>query len=152
MRKILVPTDGSELADKALNTALYIAGKTDSDIEIMHVIPPTIVPFEPYPIIHRRIEYTPQWLNDYTKESKLESQKMLSEAVKTARSKSEDIQITSKLSEGRPADVIITEAEDKDVDLIVMGSRGLGNITGRVLGSVSNQVVQGSKIPVYIVK
>jgi nucleotide-binding universal stress UspA family protein len=77
---------------------------------------------------------------------------MLSEAVKTAESKSEDIQITSKLSEGRPADVIIAEAEDKDVDLIVMGSRGLGDITGRVLGSVSNQVVQESKIPVYIVK
>jgi nucleotide-binding universal stress UspA family protein len=152
MRTILVPIDGSELADKALNTALYIAGKTDADIEIMHVVPPTIIPFYPYPVIHRRVEYTPQWLNDYTKESKLESQKMLSEAVKTAESKSGDIQITSKLSEGRPADVIIAEAEDKDVDLIVMGSRGLGDIKGRVLGSVSNQVVQESKIPVYIVK
>ena len=152
MKKILIPIDGSELADKALNLALDLAQKYKAEVEILHVIPPLSIKLTPYPVMGESHVLPPQWVNAYYKQAREESGKMLSEAMKLAQSKAEDLKITSKLGDGRPSDVIVAEAEDEDYDLIVMGSRGLGGIKGLILGSVSNQVVHESKIPVLIVK
>lgn len=51
-----------------------------------------------------------------------------------------------------PGDVITDYADDHKMDLIIMGSRGLGNVQRLFLGSVSNNVVQHSKIPILIIK
>ena len=48
--------------------------------------------------------------------------------------------------------VILDFAETNDIDLIVMGSRGLGVVKGVLLGSVSQYVVEQSKCPVLVVK
>ena len=63
-----------------------------------------------------------------------------------------DIKVETRLEEGRPADVIVEIAKDEDVYLIVMGSRGLGGITGWVLGSTSRHVIETCTKPVLIVK
>jgi len=152
MKKILAPIDGSELADKALILALGLAQKCNAEVEILHVIPPISVSVTPYPVMGESHVIPPQWLNTYYKQATEESGKMLSEAMKLAQSRAEDLKITSKLGDGRPSDAIIAEAEDGDYDLIVMGSRGLGGVKGLILGSVSNQVVHESKRPVLIVK
>ena len=52
----------------------------------------------------------------------------------------------------RPMDMILKEVEDKDYDLIAMGSRGLGAIKGMLMGSVSERVSRAVKCPVLIVK
>jgi nucleotide-binding universal stress UspA family protein len=146
-----VPVDGSESADKALNLALDIARKYKAEVEILHVIPPISMPLTPYPMGEGPV-VSPSWLDDYYKEAQVESRKMLTEAMKLAQSKVEDLKIKPKLDKGRPSDIIVAEAEDEDFDLIVMGSRGLGGIKEYILGSVSNQVVYESKSPVLIVK
>jgi len=152
MKKILVPIDGSEQADKALTFALDLAQKYTTEVEILHVIPPFSIKLTPYPVMGESPVIPPQWLNDYYKQAKEESGKMLSEAKKLAQSKAGDLKISSKLGEGRPSDIIVAEAESENFDLIVMGSRGLGGIKEFILGSVSNQVVHESKSPVLIVK
>ena len=152
MKKILVPIDGSELADKALTFALDLAGKYEAEVEILHVIPPITGQLTPYPIMGGRPALPAGWLNDYYKQAKEESRKMLSEAMKLSESKAGDLKITSKLGDGRPSDVIVAEAENEGIDLIVMGSRGLGGIREFILGSVSSQVVHESKSPVLVVK
>ncbi|MBQ1621593.1 MAG: universal stress protein, partial [Selenomonas sp.] len=53
---------------------------------------------------------------------------------------------------GSPAVVILDFATDKDMDMIVMGSRGLGVVKGVLLGSVSQYIVEQSKCPVLVVK
>ena len=53
---------------------------------------------------------------------------------------------------GSPAPVIIDVAEEHGVDLIVMGSRGLGLVKGVLLGSVSQYVVENAKCAVMVVK
>ncbi|MBO9599684.1 MAG: universal stress protein, partial [Cohnella sp.] len=53
---------------------------------------------------------------------------------------------------GHPATAILEAASDKNCDLILMGSRGLGPVKEFVLGSVSHHVVQHSRVPVLIVK
>lgn len=54
--------------------------------------------------------------------------------------------------EGPPAEAILKVAETRQVDLIVMGSRGLGQLTGLLLGSQSQKVVSHAKCPVLIVR
>lgn len=54
--------------------------------------------------------------------------------------------------EGPPADAILRVAEVRNSELIVMGSRGLGNAAALFLGSVSNKVLQEAKCPVLVVK
>jgi nucleotide-binding universal stress UspA family protein len=152
MKKILVPIDGSEQADKALDFALDLARKYSAEVEILHVIPPIVVPVTPYPTIGESPALSPEWLDEYYKKAKEESRNMLSEALKSAEGKGDNLKITSKLGDGRPSDIIVAEAESEDFDLIVMGSRGLGGIKEFILGSVSNQVVHESKTPVLIVK
>ena len=53
--------------------------------------------------------------------------------------------------DGRPSDVIVEVAQEEDVDLIVMGSRGNGGIVG-FLGSTSRHVVEACTKPILIVK
>jgi len=60
--------------------------------------------------------------------------------------------VTSKLLMGRPGEVILSEAAQGAFDLIVIGGRELGGFKEFVLGSVSHQVVNESKIPVLVVK
>jgi len=62
------------------------------------------------------------------------------------------IKVEMTLREGRPSATIVEVAEDDDVDLIVMGSRGVGGITGWILGSTSRRVVDSCTKPILIVK
>jgi nucleotide-binding universal stress UspA family protein len=63
-----------------------------------------------------------------------------------------DLKVTTRLSEGHPADKIIELAEAEHCDLIVMGSRGLGGLKEMFLGSVSDKVADHASCPVLIVR
>lgn len=60
--------------------------------------------------------------------------------------------ISKEILEGSPAEEIITVANTRNADLIVMGSRGLGKLAGLVLGSQSQKVVSLAQCPVLIVR
>ena len=64
----------------------------------------------------------------------------------------QDLEVETRLLEGRPSSTIVEEAEKGDFDLLVMGSRGLGGISGWILGSTSRRVVESCKLPVLIIK
>jgi len=53
---------------------------------------------------------------------------------------------------GQPADEICKKAKDGGYDLLVMGNRGLGEIKGYLMGSVSNRVIRHAVCPVLIVR
>jgi K+-sensing histidine kinase KdpD len=53
---------------------------------------------------------------------------------------------------GKPAEAVVTAAQSLDIDLIVMGSRGLGGIASVLLGSVAARVLQQSQIPITLIK
>jgi len=63
-----------------------------------------------------------------------------------------EVEVRSLLKRGRPAEVILDVTEEEEVDLVIVGSRGLGGISGWVLGSTSRHVVDRCKKPVLIVK
>ncbi len=75
----------------------------------------------------------------------------LAKAKETAKKK--DVgQITQRLVDGSPASAILDCASGEDADLIVLGSRGLGDVKSLILGSVSHKVAQEAKVPCLIVK
>jgi nucleotide-binding universal stress UspA family protein len=142
IQKILVPIDGSEHADKALDYALDLGDKYDAEIEIYNVIPTAAV------------WMLPQQRTSSQDLMQLQAshEELLAEAsTKTMKAKPE-LTVTTRLDEGRAADEIITRVKRGNFDLIVMGSRGLGGIKEFFLGSVSNRVADEAQSPVLIIK
>jgi nucleotide-binding universal stress UspA family protein len=62
-----------------------------------------------------------------------------------------DVPFTTELAIGRPARTILSTVDERDVDLVVMGTRGAGGLPRRVLGSVTTYVVSHADVPVHVV-
>lgn len=142
--KILIATDGSDHAKHALNYALESAVKWGAKLEILTVVPPisSLAYFDEF-----SVQYVPGLL-DNLRES---HQRILSEAANTVKNKQPDMKVETRLEEGRPSGVIVEIAKEEDVDLIVMGSRGMGGIVG-FLGSTCRHLVEVCTKPILIVK
>jgi nucleotide-binding universal stress UspA family protein len=63
----------------------------------------------------------------------------------------QDLSVTSLLRHGHPAQEILRLAAEEPVDLICMGARGRGRVTGALLGSVSTAVLHHSPVPVVVI-
>lgn len=150
-QKILVPIDGSNPAHNALVNALQIARIHGSEVEILHVMTFT----EDLPEIPDKSgekNALDSWIDDYMTRVRKKDNKMLGNAVEEAKALGLSDKVYSKLLIGKPGGIIIAEASQGGFDLIVIGNRGLGGFKELVLGSVSHQVVNESKIPVLVVK
>jgi nucleotide-binding universal stress UspA family protein len=146
LKKILVPLDGSDAADAAMNMALNLAEKAGSEIELLNVVRLYVAPLTLSP----GASYA--WAGNYLDDLRSTNEKMLSEALKRAKAKTPELKISTKMLEGRPASRIVEEAKEGDFNLIVMGSSGLGGISSVVLGSVSSEVAHSSYVPVMITR
>ena len=74
------------------------------------------------------------------------------EVLRKAKKTKPDIEVSTKLLEGRPADKIVEAAKEGEFDIIIMGNRGLGGVKEFFLGSVSDRVADEASCPVLIVK
>jgi nucleotide-binding universal stress UspA family protein len=63
-----------------------------------------------------------------------------------------DVPVTTQYRRGEPSREILAAAAEVKANIIVMGSRGLGQIGGLILGSVSERVLHGANIPVLVVR
>jgi nucleotide-binding universal stress UspA family protein len=135
IKKILVATDGSEHAKKAIDYACDLALKYDAEIYLLHVIHKSGVPKSLLKVIEsHRIKKTPEHaileeIGDRIIE--MAQREFKEKGVKNFQ---------PSIIEGDPAQAIIEFARDKGVDMIVLGSRGLGNLEEVFLGSVSHKV------------
>lgn len=152
IKKILVALDGSEHANRALNFALDLAEKYSAKIVLLSVVQPAIVPLAHYPTTGMHARIPPVAMDTYSKELKASHKKVLSEALKKAKEIKLALKVSTKLVEGRASDKIIETAKEGNFDIIVMGSRGLGDIKKFFLGSVSDRVADEAACPVLIVK
>lgn len=128
MDKILVPVDGSEQSHKAVAFAADLAKCHNATMYLIHVFKLTIIP---------------EGLGEYVVSDRAQLQaladKIIAAAVKEAKGHGIE-QVEAAVIEGDPAERIIDYAKTHDVDIIVIGSRGLGTFKGLLLGSVSNKV------------
>ncbi len=142
MKKILVTTDGSKNATKALLKTKKLAESLDAKVTILNVMKDTVV--NPY----ATLDYTT--ITQMNEDLKKVGEKILDNALILF----EDFkgQVDLKLERGDPADLIIKEATEGDYDMLVMGCRGLGTFSRAMLGSVSNKVLNHVKTDVLIIK
>jgi nucleotide-binding universal stress UspA family protein len=135
---IVVAYDGSEVADKALDSAKkLVLLNPDTKLEIIHVVNLT-------KYIVGEAVYIPPVQNEFDYSDQI-----------VARIKELLVDIPNthiEVRQGSPAKTILDFAEEVTAELIVIGSRGLNAISEFVLGSVSHNVVQHAKIPVLVVK
>ncbi|MBE0338063.1 universal stress protein [Paenibacillus sp. 23TSA30-6] len=138
-KHILVAIDGSEQAMKALETAKALSKQLQGEprLTILHVNPALSMNEPPVGVdVDERIEE--------------EGRHILEPASDFL--KDEGISYRMLAGHGDPASIICKSAEQEQVDLIIMGTRGKGLVSEMILGSVSHHVIQHAPCPVLTVK
>lgn len=161
IKSIVVPTDGSEHADRAVELATEIASKYDAQLTILNVLLYHASTPELTQLCKRlnassalldrinsagesmayttAVGYAPVATPVPPKLLKEVGELIVEEAKKKA-AVSGVSQIATKVTDGSPANRITEEARATNADLIVMGRRGLGKYAGILMGSVSHKV------------
>jgi nucleotide-binding universal stress UspA family protein len=141
MKTILVPTDFSETANNALNYAIELAKKENSKLILLHIfhIEPTVSYIDiPLPDSDTN-SLEEKWLNKL---------RTLETKVKHASDKLQT-ELVARLD--LAVDGIVKEAEEKNVDLIVMGTTGVSGLKEIFLGSNAARVIERAHCPVIAV-
>lgn len=154
-KKILVAVDGSDSAKRAATVATGLADKLGTELVVLHASTPpaayygtaypAISGVSPPPLSQKEIDsyYT------YTR-------RVASDIVDdvTGQAKKLGISVKAETPEGVSSvvETIINHADKNNVDLIVVGTRGLGGFKKLVMGSVSSGVVSHANCPVLIVR
>lgn len=135
-KHILVALDASECSAQALPTAIEIARKFEADLFVLHVA-----------------EHDRGRAAAYSIESPAEATRLVGDAVKTAREAGVTAhgELVDKAAGHVPQAIQETVAA-RDIDLIVMGSRGLSDGLGFLVGSVTHRVMQKVAIPVLVTR
>jgi len=145
-KKVLVATDGSRAAQKAVKYAADISARFGSDIVILSVYPHIELPLYPSK------GFDDEDLEVYKRGIREAFERALKEAESLVSEGHPELKYGTRIEEGRPSDIIVEVAEEEGADLIVVGSRGIGGIRGWILGSTSRSVLHSAKGPVLIVK
>src|SRR5215467_3523550 len=144
-RHILIPTDGSELAEHAVTNGLSLAKSVGAKVTVIIVEDP----FDWLSVPETRVSKR-QALDALTKHNeqvKKYAANVLSRAADAAKQAGVPCD-TMQVENARPYQAIIAAASDRGCDLIVMASHGRGGLSAVVLGSVTNKVLTHKKTPV----
>lgn len=140
--KIMIATDGSELAKRAVDAAIEITKISEAKLYAVYVIAPGGLSIG-YP---KDAEWEKTTLEYFRTEGE-EATAYVENAGKAA-----SVKVESVLLEGSPANEIVDFAEKNGIDIIVMGTLGRTGIDRFLLGSVAENVVRHSKKPVLVVR
>jgi nucleotide-binding universal stress UspA family protein len=136
--EILVATDGSAGASVAVDQSVWLAKMLDAKVTFVAVAR------APYPILG-----DPYYQRALTADL-AKARTAIADAILAAEERR--VPYETEIVEGSPAEKILEVARAHGADLIVIGSRGRGAITGTILGSVSSDVVHRSDRPVLVAR
>ncbi len=140
VKTILVAVDGSEYSNKAVKYACAIGTPSGAEIVLLYVVS-MLVSATPY---HDTVSDQPFLALQKVGEDILSRAKELAISI--------GCNVTDLITHGDPATRIIDVAEERHVDLIIMGSRGVSGIKRLFVGSVSDKVVNQALCPVMLVR
>lgn len=135
-RHILLAVDGSKHAMRAAVAAIEMAQRYGSELEVLTVVKKPSAEISEQLRHYMEVENIPATLDEMVDRR---SREILEQVEEHARKKGLD-KIKKVVKTGQPARTIVAQAKQVGADLIVMGSRGLGDIEGMLLGSVSHKV------------
>lgn len=128
--RILVPTDGSELANKAGFDAVQLAKKTGGKVIVTHIIDQRLT--KPYDELEEKGQQYIKVIVDNALEN--------------------DVECESQIIYGSPKYDIMTLTRKSEADCIMLGSHGKTGLTNTLLGSFTQNVIKNIKLPIIIIK
>ncbi|HLY75723.1 MAG TPA: universal stress protein [Planctomycetota bacterium] len=132
LQKILVPLDGSKMAERALPWARAYAASTKAAVVLIEAVP-KVYPLKG-PAFGAQQKETSQYLESVARA-------LLAEGIPSE----------IHLSELAPAEAIVSAAVQESCGLIVMTTRGASKLVRRVIGGVTEQVLRCSRVPVLVI-
>jgi nucleotide-binding universal stress UspA family protein len=140
IKKILIPTDGSEHSIHAAEYGVGIAKTHEAQITVVYVLDEVV--------IDRFTKVTDR--EDVERELKADGQRYINYIVGLAEK--DGVKATSLIAKGRPFEQIVHLANGLNMDLIVLGTYGRRGPERILLGSVAERVIEYSNCPVLVVK
>jgi nucleotide-binding universal stress UspA family protein len=176
IRRVLIALDGTDHAKRAMDLACEMASRFDAELIAVHVIPDKSISQA-----ERRMaeaEFRSEGAKDFNvtpltgagSDARLQSEGLVARAAETqgrlrwavgkrlmsdarARAEGKAVQKVRTITRaGDPAREILSVAGEEHADIIIMGRRGLGNLAGLLLGSVSHKVAQLAECACLTVK
>ena len=137
-KKILLAVDGSAHSDLAADYAAGLAAAFKAALLVVHAYPQTsdLLGYNDFERLVARRKSAGQTVLDRVRE----------------RLAKHGLALQEDLLEGPEAEAILAAADSQGVDLVVMGTRGLGTIEGMLFGSVSRKVSQHAHCPVLLIR
>lgn len=143
--RILVPVDGSEHARKAADAAINLARVYGSSIVVISVVAPPAF-FISGPV------GAPADLSDYYRLEMEDAENATKSIVDLAKGAGVDVTSQVLRPDKSVVEAIVDFAKNQSVDLIVIGTRGLGGFKKMLLGSVSSGVISDAQCSVFVVR
>lgn len=140
-KRILVATDGSENAERAASYGINIAKATGAEVYALYVISTQ------HAVATRTVM---GWSEPFEEYLANKGGAAIADVEKLG--KEAGVKVEPVFLKGIPADKILKYAEENNIDLIVMGTHGLTGIKRFLIGSVAENVVRHSKVPVMVIR
>jgi len=146
-KKIMIATDGSVCSKLAADKAIEFARLTGGTVYAVHVLSNT------YLSAMDGESFSSMGMNPWESIQE-EFRKKGQEAVNYVKDSGEmkGVNVESVLLEGNPSEELIRYAEEKNMDIVIMGTFGKTGLDRFLLGSVTGNLVRHSKVPVMVVK
>jgi nucleotide-binding universal stress UspA family protein len=143
-QKIMVPLDGSQVAECVISHIETIAGKSATRVELVTVIEPLEIP------TRGKIALSDDDIKQIDADGKKEAHKYLDQV--SSRLKQAGVNAHAVLLTGKAADSLVRYANNNDVDLIIMATHGRSGISKIFWGSVAEKILRATAIPVLLIK
>lgn len=146
--KILIPTDGSDLANQAVSKGLELARTLGAEVVVVTVV-------EPFHVVAYGVAGDAHQLQSsmraYETQTGAHATRVLAAAETLAKDAGVPV-LTRQLQSDHPAEAIVQAAEEVSADLIVMASHGRRGVAALVLGSQTTRVLTQTRIPVLVLR
>ena len=141
-KHILLPTDGSELSLRAVDTGIELAARLGARVYAFHVI-------APFPASTYFAEFVQANEPAYTQEANANAERYLADAHRRAEAAGVSCESSSEV-DARPYSAIVGAARKHQCDLIVMASHGWRGFDRLLLGSETHKVILNGDVPVLV--
>jgi nucleotide-binding universal stress UspA family protein len=156
---VLVPTDGSEYAERAVRFSAQVADRRQqAEVLVIYVhlyVQPVSQGEASVQVSGQALQEILQIHSETNDEDLVHAQEIVDHAVSVVKSlvTSPDVTVTGRVVvDNRVDDGVLKVADEAKADIIVMGTRGLSTLRGAIMGSVSHALIEKATCPVLIVK
>jgi nucleotide-binding universal stress UspA family protein len=145
-RKVLYPTDFSDVAGKAMGYLKQLKDAGTEEVVILHVVDARYI----HRNLHIPMHYALKDFSELEEKYAIEAQDAANTLAETLTEMGFEVKV--RIERGIPFKEILRVESEEDVSLIVIGSHGRSNVEEMLLGSVSEKVIRKAKKPVLVVK